>query len=164
MTQLESSPVSDLVGRTAIDPDGDKVGTVFDVYVDNETSQPEWLAITTGMFGTKVSFVPIAGAYLDGDDIVVAYSKDHVKDAPNADADGQLSEEEVDDLYAHYGHQPTARTTPDRALTGDDGHDTSGPDTDDAMTRSEEELDVGTHTRQPARPGCASGSRPKTST
>ena len=148
MTQLESSPVGDLVGHTAVDADGDKVGTVSDVYVDNQTSEPAWLAVTTGMFGTKVSFVPIADAYLDGDDIVVAFSKDHVKAAPNVEADGQLSEQEVDDLYAHYGHQPTARTTPDRALTGDDGHDTSGPDTDDAMTRSEEQLDVGTHTRQ----------------
>jgi len=148
MTQLESSPIGDLVGHTAVDADGDKVGTISDVYVDNQTSQPAWLAVTTGMFGTKVSFVPIADAYLEGDDIVVAYSKDHVKAAPNVEADGQLSEQEVDDLYAHYGHQPAARTTPDSALTGDDGHDTSGPDTDDAMTRSEEQLDVDTHTRQ----------------
>ena len=109
MTQLESSPVGDLVGHTAVDADGDKVGTISDVYVDNQTSQPAWLAVTTGMFGTKVSFVPIADAYLDGDDIVVAYSTDHIKAAPNVEADGQLSEAEVDDLYAHNGHQATVR-------------------------------------------------------
>ncbi len=111
MTQLESSQISDLVGHTAVDADGDKVGTISDVYVDNQTSQPAWFAVTTGMFGTKVSFVPIADAYLDGHDIVVAHSKDHIKAAPNVEADGQLSEQEVDDLYAHYGHQPAARTS-----------------------------------------------------
>ena len=94
MTDIETSPVSDLTGRTVIDPDGDKIGTVFDVYIDNATDQPEWLAITTGLFGTKVSFVPIAGAAFAGDDLQLGYAKGLVKDAPNADADGQLSPDE----------------------------------------------------------------------
>ena len=62
MTDTASTPVADLVDRTAVDPDGDKIGTIFDVYLDNDTDQPEWLAVNTGLFGSKVSFVPIAGA------------------------------------------------------------------------------------------------------
>jgi stress response protein YsnF len=148
MSDIDTSPVSDLTGRTVIDPDGDKIGTVFDVYVDNETDQPEWLAITTGLFGTKVSFAPIAGAAFAGDDLQLGYSKDLVKDAPKADADGQLSTEEEAALYAHYGRTSGVRAgTQDRTIGRDQGRDTSGPETDDAMTRSEEELDVATRSQ-----------------
>jgi uncharacterized protein (TIGR02271 family) len=148
MSDIETSPVSDLTGRTVIDPDGDKIGTVFDVYVDNDTDQPEWLAITTGLFGTKVSFAPIAGASFVGDDLQLDCPKSLVKDAPNVDADGQLSPDEEAALYAHYGRTAVAGTgtTQVTANTGA-GYDTSGPETDDAMTRSEEELDVSTRTR-----------------
>jgi uncharacterized protein (TIGR02271 family) len=141
MSDIQTSPVGDLTGRTVIDPDGDKIGTVFDVYVDNTTDQPEWLAISTGLFGNKVSFAPIAGAYFAGDDLQLGYPKSLVKDAPNADADGQLSTDEEAALYAHYGR--TADSGTGRVAGGGGaGYDTSGPETDDAMTRSEEELDV----------------------
>lgn len=152
MTQEESTPVADLVGRTAVDPDGDKIGKISDVYLDNQSGQPEWLAVNTGMFGSKVSFVPIAGAALVDDDVMVAHSKDLVKDAPKADADGALSVEEEDALYAHYGRAPSPATQPgddDAEMdAADQGHDTSGPSTDDAMTRSEEQLDVSTSSQQ----------------
>jgi uncharacterized protein (TIGR02271 family) len=140
MTDTASStPVAELVGRTAIDTDGDKIGKISDIYVDNETGQPEWLAVNTGMFGTKVSFVPIESATLVDDDVQVGYSKAQVKDAPKAEADGQLSPDEESQLYAHYGRATApAVATPKRDTT----------DTDDAMTRSEEELDVNTKSRQ----------------
>jgi stress response protein YsnF len=146
MSDIDTSPVSDLTGRTVIDPDGDKIGTVFDVYVDNETDQPEWLAITTGLFGTKVSFAPIAGAAFAGDDLQLGYTKDLVKDAPKAEADGQLSPDEEAALYAHYGRTTNVSdsSAKGRTIGGDRRHDTSGAETDDAMTRSEEELDVST--------------------
>jgi uncharacterized protein (TIGR02271 family) len=164
MTDTESTPVADLVHRKVIDPAGDKVGTVFDVYLDNSTGQPEWLAVTTGLFGTKVSFVPVAGATMIDDDVMVAYPKDTVKDAPRAEADGELSADEEAALFTHYdvrsdaadqngtGQGGTeARVGEDRTTGADEadqGHDTSGPNTDDAMTRSEEQLDVTTGTRE----------------
>ncbi|MEJ7722514.1 MAG: PRC-barrel domain-containing protein [Ilumatobacteraceae bacterium] len=61
MSDTQTAQVADLVDRNAVDPEGDKIGTVHDVYVNDETGQPEWLAIKTGMFGSKLSFVPIAG-------------------------------------------------------------------------------------------------------
>ncbi len=149
MSDTQSTPVADLVDRTAVDADGDKIGTIFDVYLDNQSGQPEWLAVNTGLFGSKVSFVPIDGAALVDDDVMVAYRKDQVKDAPKVDADGQLSPEEEQDLYRHYGRQPAPATGGDDAEMGSDqGHDTSGRTTDDAMTRSEEQLDVSTSTQQ----------------
>jgi uncharacterized protein (TIGR02271 family) len=132
-------------GRTLVDRDGDKVGTIGDVYLDRQTGQPEWIAVTTGLFGSKVSFVPTADAQPDGDVVRVRYEKSHIKDSPNVDADGELSEQEEAHLYAHYGR--------DHSGAGHDqvGEDVSGPETDDAMTRSEEELAVGTRRQETGR-------------
>lgn len=147
MTDTNPTPVTDLIDRNALDPDGDKIGSVFDVYLDNASGQPEWLAVNTGLFGTKVSFVPIAGATLAGDDVVVAYPKSLVKDAPNIDPDGQLTPDEEGSLYSHYSIEPSASDvgTTDRA---DVAGTTGRTETDDAMTRSEEELDVSTRQQQ----------------
>jgi len=138
--------------------DGQKLGTIADIYLDRDTGEPEWAAIKTGLFGSKVSFAPLAEATHSGDGVQLPYTKDEIKDAPSAEADGELSEDEEAALYRHYGlsysdepsdsglptsHQPTDR--------GPVGHDTSGPTTDDAMTRSEEEVRVGTTERETGR-------------
>jgi uncharacterized protein (TIGR02271 family) len=157
-------------GLKLVGSDGEKLGTIDEIYIDDETRQPEWIAVKTGLFGSKVSFVPITDAHRQGDDVAVPFSKGDVKDAPNADADGALSQEEEEALYRHYGYEYSeARSDSglpagDRATTGDSGgrfstdrdrdavgHDTSGPTTDDAMTRSEEELRVDTARRESGR-------------
>lgn len=144
-------------GAKAVDVNGDKVGTVDEVYLDRGSQQPEWVTISTGLFGTRTSFVPIGDAQLVEDEVRLGYSKDQIKDAPNVDADGALSREEERALYEHYGRSDygdydgsDARRddADDRETTG---HDTSGPTTDDAMTRSEEELRVGTTERESGR-------------
>ena len=124
--------------------DGDKIGTVEEIYLDRTSDRPEWFAVKTGMFGGRVSFVPIQAAEFDGETVTVPFDKATVKDAPNAEADGELSTAEEQKLYAHYGleYGDAPETT---------GHDTSGPTTDDAMTRSEEELRVGTAERETGR-------------
>jgi uncharacterized protein (TIGR02271 family) len=86
---------------------------------------------------------------------VVPYDKQLVKDAPRVDPDQRLSEAEERQLWQHYGLD---YDTVDRSAAGRDttsrarvGRDTSGPTTDDAMTRSEEELRVGTAQRERGR-------------
>lgn len=157
-----------------VDPAGGKIGTIADIYLDNDTGQPEWATVTTGLFGTKQTFVPLAQAQAMGDSVQVPYDKDRVKSAPGMQVEGQLSQDEEADLYRHYGLDYTksrsdsglpAGTTGqhidprdrDRDGVYDDvrdtavGRDTSGPTTDDAMTRSEEELRVGTTRRERGR-------------
>jgi uncharacterized protein (TIGR02271 family) len=182
--------VYDWRGRTAIDPDGEKIGKLNEIYIDRETDQPEWALVNTGLLGTKSSFVPLQGAAPAGEDVRVAYAKDQVKDAPSIDADGELSQQEEATLYRHYGLQysdaesesglpertPPATggktggesqsgllegTTP--ATGGGPGESESGlpegttpatggrPGDEDAMTRSEEELRVGTTQRERGR-------------
>jgi uncharacterized protein (TIGR02271 family) len=138
-------------GRTLVDRDGGRIGTIDAIYLDDQTGQPEWALVTTGLFGTKSSFVPLAQATQTGEEVGVPYDKQLVKDAPRVDVDQHLSEAEERRLWGHYGLDYDRTTR--RGATGRDavGRDTSGPTTDDAMTRSEEELRVGTETRERGR-------------
>ena len=102
MTHTDSA-VAEWRGRTAVDSDGDKIGSIDEIYMDADTGKPEWLAVKTGMFGSKVSFVPIAEASDADGDVRLPYDKQQVKDAPNAEADGELSQDEEAALYSHYG-------------------------------------------------------------
>jgi uncharacterized protein (TIGR02271 family) len=141
-------------GRDVVDSDGDKIGTLDDVYLDRQSGEPEWGAIRTGLFGTKVSFAPLREASPTGEEIRIPYDKSHVKDAPNVEADGELSSEEEQRLYEHYGRSDYGEWEPGSDRTGGGGpvgRDVSGPTTDDAMTRSEEELSVGKTQRETGR-------------
>jgi uncharacterized protein (TIGR02271 family) len=156
MTQVTEA--YDWRGRDIIDADGDKVGTLEELFRDEDTQEPEWAVVRTGMFGTKLSFVPIQGAEPRGEDVQVLFSKAQIKDAPRIDdSDGQLSQDEEARLYEHYGLNYSEHRS-DSGLPGGNGadggqvgRDTSGPTTDDAMTRSEEELRVGKAERERGR-------------
>jgi uncharacterized protein (TIGR02271 family) len=133
--------------------DGSKIGTVGQIFLDDETGRPEWATVSTGTFSKKESFVPLAQAELTGDTLNVPYDKAKIKDAPQVDVDsGHLSPEEEEELYRYYGfeyQQAPAQTTDSDTDTV--GRDTSGPTTDSAMTRSEEQLKVGTERRESGR-------------
>ena len=163
--------LQNMEGRTAVDTDGAKLGKIGQVYVDDQTSQPLWVTISTGMFGTKESFAPLYGSRADGDNLRLAVTKDMVKDAPGVDADGPIGDSESEALYEYYagyhgdgsqqggGQNAQDRRPEDAGRTREDlagqpgmqGRDTSGPTTDDAMTRSEERLHVSTEQAETGR-------------
>jgi stress response protein YsnF len=142
VTNLETNQLAGWIGHDAIDSDGDTIGEIVDIYADDVTGEPEWLAVKTGWFGRNISFVPISGATERDGSLCVRWSKEHVKAAPNADPDGALSSDEEDALYRHYEMSE---------VRGSAELSTSGRSTDDAMTRSEEELRVGTTTEEAGR-------------
>ncbi|MFZ0091179.1 MAG: PRC and DUF2382 domain-containing protein [Solirubrobacteraceae bacterium] len=154
-------------GRTMVGSDGEKIGKITEIYEDPNTGRPDWATVSTGLFGTKSNFVPLAGATPHGEDVQADVTKDQVKDAPGVENDGELSEPEERRLFEHYGvpytaaGSTTAQGAPNSGQGAEsgrsetdrehEGHDTSGPTTDDAMTRSEEELSVGTRQREAGR-------------
>ena len=155
---MEMTHAYEWEGRAVVDAEGQKIGKFDAIYIDQETEQPEWALVNTGLFGSKSSFVPLAGAAPDGDQLRVAVDKSSVKDAPRVDPDQELSEQEEAELFRHYGvpyderGSVTATGAPGGQPAGEPtGHDTSGPTTDEAMTRSEEELRVGTERRERGR-------------
>ncbi|MHA7218945.1 PRC and DUF2382 domain-containing protein [Arthrobacter sp. MDT1-48-3] len=88
---------------TVVTGEGDKVGTVGVVYLDDADDRPSWVTVHTGLFGTRESFVPLEGASVHGRDLVVAYPRDLIRHAPSVDRDGHLSPEDEAALYRHYG-------------------------------------------------------------
>ena len=166
--QLRSLPDFD---GNVVAPDGSKIGAIGQVYLDDQSGDPSWVTAKTGLFGTGQSFVPLQGASLQGRNIQVSYDEHKVKGAPRVDDDGALSPAEEDELYTYYGVGGHDTVTDTTTTTGSDftdrdvdsttttgttgreqvGHDTSGPTTDDAMTRSEERLQVGTQSREAGR-------------
>ena len=161
---IGTDTISRVIGQDVYDESGDKIGSASEVYLDDETGQPEWVTVRTGMFGTKESFVPIRDADLTDNGVRVPISKAKVKDAPTIDTDGHLSPQEEQELYRYYGMgtgmgtgmQTTGMETTTTQTAGIDerpavGHDTSGPNTDNAMTLSEERLDVGTRSEEVGR-------------
>lgn len=145
---IDINKLGDIFDSTVYDTDGDKIGSVSQVYVHPDTDQPTWVSIRTGLFGNSSTFAPLDDANFDGSALTVAYQKEFVKGAPRVDDDGTLSDEEEDTLYAYYGKENTVPATAPAPRTETNektvGHDTSGPNTDTAMTRSEERLNVGT--------------------
>jgi uncharacterized protein (TIGR02271 family) len=220
---LTEQDAREVIGCTAYTDDGDKIGKVGQLFLDDDSGRPEFVTVNTGLFGTNETFVPVGEATFNGGRLSVPYTKDKIKNAPNVEAEGgHLDRPEEQRLYEYYGlaygsgdvggrttGDPTGNATGERSgdvsgrmadvgtswtaegsagtaggqggmtdaegmsqgragvagtrgheddRTGVDpsdvrgsGHDTSGPNTDDAMTRSEEHLEVGTTSEQTGR-------------
>lgn len=162
---LNEADAREVIGTTAYSSDGEKIGKVGQLFLDDETGQPEFVTVNTGLFGNSETFVPVADATLDSDRLTFPFTKEKVKDAPNVDVDGgHLDESEEQQLFEYYGlgygpshdrdHDHDHQDDHDHGTgrhTGSEGHDTSGPSTDDAMTRSEEQLRVGTASQEAGR-------------
>jgi uncharacterized protein (TIGR02271 family) len=166
---LTTDQLGSVTSGNVVNASGDKIGGVGQIYLDDASGQPNWVTVKTGLFGTSESFVPLADASISGNDIVVNYDKDTVKNAPRVDPDGHLTPNEEDELYRYYGlsgggsydqgaddrgadyDRGADLGADDRGADGTVGHDTSGPTTDDAMTLSEERVNVGTQRREAGR-------------
>ncbi|WP_315501675.1 PRC and DUF2382 domain-containing protein [Actinomyces radicidentis] len=163
-----------ILSATVLDQDGDKIGKVGQLFLDDQTGEPTWVTVSTGLFGTKETFVPLQGASIAGDEIRVPYEKGFVKDAPNLDVDEHLSTVQEDELFRYYnlggtttGYAGTERTAgTDRAAAGhvDEGRTAEYADRDRAartdrsqvadatadgsVVAHEERLNVGTEQRE----------------
>ena len=157
MATIQKDRILQFRGQDLYDRDGDKIGGIEEIYLDAESNEPEWALVHTGLFGTKRTFVPLRDATERDDNLSVPFEKSTVKDAPGIEANGQLSQREESELYRHYGldyselRSDSGLPDGDSDADGTVGRDTSGPTTDDAMTRSEEELRVGTTEREAGR-------------
>ncbi len=151
LTMTDLDPL--LARRGAVFTDrSEKVGSIGEVYLDDSTGGPAWVTVHTGLFGTRESLVPLRGAAVEGDHLVVAVDRDLIRHAPSVERDGHLSPEDEAALYRHYELQPPASTATSagNAVVGTETsaqHDGGEP----WMIRSEERLRVGTEQHDAAR-------------
>lgn len=127
--------LGELRGSPVYDSAGEKIGKVEEIFYDTQTGGPEWIGLGTGFFGTKRVLVPVAGASVRDDGLVVPYAKDMVKDSPDIDSD-EISPSLESSLYDYYrlgGGDAAVRGDAARTGRGESG----------TVTRKEEELKVG---------------------
>ena len=111
--------IEDLANATAYDVDGDKVGGVQDVYINDTTGQPDFVSVSHGLFGTGDSIVPLRGHSLKDGELHLAFSKDRIKDAPDLDENGHLTNADQEAFYRHYGLESVEeRTTYETGAAG----------------------------------------------
>ena len=139
--QMTLEQLSETRGADVVDAQGNKIGTVEEIFYDEQTGQPEWIGIGTGFFGTKRVLVPVEGANFGGDGVQVPYSQDQVSGSP--DIDGDFVDQQTErELYSYYGID-FSEDQSDTVLP--EGGAPSGDMTtgEASVTRSEEELRVG---------------------
>ena len=103
--------IEDLANATAYDVDGDKIGSVKDVYVNDNSGQPDFVSVSHGLFGAGDSIVPLRGHNLRDGELHLAFPKDRIKDAPDLDENGHLTNEDQQAFYRHYGLEGTQDVT-----------------------------------------------------
>ena len=151
---LDEREISAAVGSTAYDVNGQKVGTVESFYLDDRTGAPSWVSVMTGLFGTRHSVAPALGASFSDGALRLPVEVDAVKSAPSLTGE-HLTPDDESELRRHYGAALGAGsgdTTP-VAATSDASPTVQipveaplppAPANDGSMTRSEEQLVVGT--------------------
>jgi stress response protein YsnF len=151
-------------GRTVVDRNGERIGTLDELYLD-ERDEPAWATVRAGVLGLRSSLVPLSDMKPVGEELEVPYDRQRVKDAPAIEPSEQVADEDADRLRQHYGLDEQGAEREDIAasrmtetgLEGDEHDDdraaaaAADAETDDAMTRSEEELVVGTRRRTRGR-------------
>jgi len=122
--------ITEARGAPVYDDSGEKIGSIEEIFYDNDTGEPKWVGIGSGFLGTKRVLVPLESAQLGEDGLNVPYPKKLVKDSPDIDSD-EISEQTEQELYAYYQLSGQA---PSKGKKGKSAEE---------LTRSEEELKVG---------------------
>ena len=168
-------------GRELVDRLGHKVGRIEAWFADAELQTPGWAVVRTGLPSTRRTLVPMTQARLIGERVRLPYDKQHMMRGPRSFEPEQLfARGGRVHLSRHYGVEQSQRRTGDAAAERDAvaakdpeapearpiataqrapaptgrhqaGREARGPTQDGAMTRSEEELRVGTAWRECAR-------------
>jgi uncharacterized protein (TIGR02271 family) len=150
LQMIGQNDITRIENATAYDSSGEKIGKVGQVYLDDESGEPTWVTVATGLFGLSESFVPLGGARFDGDDdIRLLYDKDAVKNAPRIDHDEHLDPEQEQQLFHHYGLGASLGTERSHDTAGTTARTPGSSDRDgvrtgeQAVTLSEEHLVAG---------------------
>jgi hypothetical protein len=119
---MTEDQLATLQGTAVYDRNGDKIGTVGQVYTAGDPDQPLWASVNMGLFGTRETLLPLAGAEMRGSHMQVPYDKSFVKEAPNVDVGvaEPVSTEDAERLYQHYQTDSKAVGEPVRRYTARD--------------------------------------------
>ncbi len=147
-----------LFGCEVTDSNGNKIGKVDSVWVDDATNALEFIGVKIGMLMGKTHVIPVTQGQTDGGAISVPYAESQIKDAPSFSGDDELSPADEDGIYSYYGVDRSTGQSPSGLPSGEQTGTTTGDyQTTDTTTRdydtsgtgergmklSEEQLQVG---------------------
>lgn len=95
--------IRELLDATAYDADGDKLGNVNEVFLDDDSSAPDFVEISHGLFGKSSALVPLAGYTLTEGKLRLAFAKETITKAPSVANDNHLTSDDKQALNEHYG-------------------------------------------------------------
>jgi hypothetical protein len=108
-TQSDFQDFEAWAGRDVLGPDGDRLGAVDQIFLDEATGTPEWVLVT---LDDGAAFVPLAGATVEEESIRVDQDSERVRAAPRPEAGETLSVAEKKRLYEHYGLEYSRAESP----------------------------------------------------
>ncbi len=129
-----------LFGNDVMTQDGKKLGSVDNVWIDDSTSQPEFVGVKIGRFMGHTHIIPLADANSESTTITIPYSEDQVKNAPHYADDQELSPSDEDQIYQYYNLDRSTNQSPTGLATGE----TTGG----TMSAASDQRDTGTNTAQ----------------
>jgi hypothetical protein len=94
-------------GQEVVDPSGDKLGKLEEVYFDGETDEPVFAAVKSGRLSKSLTLVPLADASVGREYVRVNRAKGEFKKAPSFDTDVELTLDDEAETYRHYGLEYT---------------------------------------------------------
>ncbi|HET9601671.1 MAG TPA: PRC-barrel domain-containing protein [Acidimicrobiales bacterium] len=94
------------IGAKVVDSRGHAVGKVANVFYDDRTLEPRWVAVNLGVLHRHSPLVPLDEAYFsDTGHLVVSFTEDTIKHAPTAQETAPTTRE-AEDVARHYGIAP----------------------------------------------------------
>jgi hypothetical protein len=111
----------DWEGQTVLDRGGEKIGKIEEIFLVEETGRPEWALVKIGRIKSRTTLVPLTRARAVEKGVAVHVSKDAVSDAPEVKSDSELGEQQVTELYRHYGIDVPAAPGPAEHSNGASG-------------------------------------------
>ncbi len=143
ISAMDPQSVQELFDAEVVGPDGERVGTVEQIFADDVTGAPTFITVKNG---DRESYIPVSGADLDADTVTIPFSKDVVDAAPAASDAEDLSLEQETSLYRYYGIRPPRRSSPD--LEGPD-EEPAGSAATPSHAQPEDSEDEGRESSQP---------------
>ncbi len=158
---LDLSNVTKYKGSKVMDRDGNSIGELVDIWLD-ENDSPAFASISTGFLGLKASFVPITGIHEKDDQLIVDYTKDKVIGSNSIDPNGDLDSDSALALYDYYNLNMTNKNTTNNnddidmtmnSSHSNDNHHSSSDNNvvDNSLTLTKDEVDVRKETKEKGR-------------
>lgn len=99
---LSRNQIAEVIGAPAVTHNGDRIGTVERVFIDDATGEAAFATVQTGLFGSKETVVPVGQAAFTNGRVAIPFGTTMIKDGPTVDPDQMPDEQVIATLHSHF--------------------------------------------------------------